>query len=139
MPYSITLLYAGLSGLLLLFLSFQVVALRRRYQVGLGTGDQPALERAVRVHANFCEYVPIGLVLLLAIEISGLLPALVVHALGVMLVAGRILHAFGLSRSAGTTKGRFVGTLLTWSMILISALLAVGLGVGLMIGRFGAA
>ncbi|TVS13713.1 MAG: hypothetical protein EA419_01110 [Wenzhouxiangella sp.] len=138
MTYSITLLYAGLSGLLLLYLSFQVVALRRRHQIGLGTGGHPALERVVRAHANFCEYAPLGLLLLLVLEISGLLPALVVHGLGAMLVVGRILHAAGLSRSAGTSKGRFVGTLLTWLMILVSALLAVGLAVGSMVGRLGA-
>ena len=130
MPYSITLLYAGLAGLLLLALSFQVVGLRRKHQVGLGTGDQPALERAVRVHANFCEYAPIALLLLLVLELSTALPALLLHVLGVMLIAGRVLHAVGLSRSAGTSRGRFVGTLLTWLMILISALLAAGVALG---------
>lgn len=135
MPYTVTLLYAGLSGLLLLALSFRVVGLRRKHRIGLGTGDEPALERAVRVHANFCEYVPLALVLLLVLELSAALPALVLHALGLMLVIGRILHALGLSRSAGTSSGRFVGTLLTWLMIAISALLAAGLAVGGLIAQ----
>lgn len=130
MPYSITLLYAGLAGLLLLALSFQVVGLRRKHRIGLGSGDEPALERAVRVHANFCEYAPIALLLLLMLELSVALPAWLLHGLGLMLIVGRILHAQGLSRSAGTSKGRFVGTLLTWLMILISALLATGIAVG---------
>lgn len=130
MLYSITLLYAGLSALLLLALSFQVVGLRRKHQIGLGTGEAPALERAVRVHANFCEYVPIALLLLLVLELSGPLPAWLLHVLGVMLVIGRILHAVGLSRSAGTSSGRFVGTLLTWLMILVAGLLAVGIAIG---------
>lgn len=138
MTYSITLLYAGLSGLLLLALSFQVVALRRRHGIGLGSGDQPALERAIRVHANFCEYVPLGLVLLLVLELTAALPTLVLHILGVMLVAGRVLHAQGLSGTAGVSKGRFVGTLLTWLMIAISALLAVGIAVGALFGQMAA-
>lgn len=135
MPYSITLLYAGLSGLLLLALSFQVVGLRRKHRIGLGAGDQPALERAIRVHANFCEYVPLALLLLLVLELSAALPALILHALGVMLILGRVLHAVGLSASAGTSPGRFVGTLLSWLMILISALLAVGIAVGGLIAQ----
>jgi len=137
MPYSITLLYAGLAGLLLLALSFQVVGLRRKHQIGLGTGNQPALERVVRVHANFCEYVPLALVLLLVLELSTAIPGVILHALGVMLIIGRILHALGLSRSAGTSKGRFVGTLLTWLMMLISALLAVGVAVGGLVAGLG--
>lgn len=130
MPYSITLLYAGLSGLLLLVLSFQVVGLRRKHQVGLGSGGEPELERVVRVHANFCEYVPLALLLLLVLELSTALPALVLHTLGTLLIAGRVLHAVGLRRSAGVSRGRFVGTLLTWLMLLVSALLAVGVAIG---------
>lgn len=137
MMYSITLLYAGLSALLLLALSFQVVGLRRKHQIGLGTGETPALERAVRVHANFCEYVPIALLLLLVLELTGAMPPWVLHGLGIMLVIGRILHAVGLSRSAGTSRGRFVGTLLTWLMILVAGLLAVGVAVGVMLAQMG--
>lgn len=126
MVYAVTLLYAGLAGLLLLALSFQVVKLRRRHRVGLGTGDAPDLERAVRVHANFCEYTPLALLLLLLLEFATPLPIWILHALGLMLIIGRVLHALGLSRTAGTSRERFVGTVLTWLMLLISALLAVG-------------
>ena len=130
MNYTITLFYAGLSGLLLLALSFQVVALRRRFQVGLGTGDRPELERVIRVHANFCEHVPLALVILLALELSNVFPGIVLHALGLALVLGRLLHAWGLSQTAGVSKGRFIGTLLTWLMLLLGSLLAVGAAVG---------
>lgn len=130
MSFTITLFYAGLAGLLLLGLSFQVVALRRRYQVGLGSGEQPALERAIRVQANFCEYAPIALVLLLTLELATALSPLVLHALGIALIGGRFLHAWGLSRTAGVSRGRFVGTLLTWLMLLVGSLLAIGLALG---------
>lgn len=135
---AVTLLYAGLSGLLLLALSFQVVKLRRRHRVGLGTGDAPDLERAVRVHANFCEYTPLALLLLLLLDYSAPLPVWIVHALGLMLVTGRVLHAVGLGRTAGTSWQRFLGTVLTWLMLLISALLAVGIAMaGLVFGSSG--
>ena len=130
MNFTITLFYAGLSGLLLLALSFQVVALRRRFQVGLGTGEQPQLERVIRVHANFCEHVPLALLILLTLELSAAFPSLLLHALGLALVVGRVLHAWGLSQTAGVSKGRFIGTLMTWSMILVGSLLAVGVALG---------
>jgi len=130
MSFSITLFYAGLSGLLLLALSFQVISLRRRFKVGLGDGDQPELGRVIRVHANFCEHVPLALLILLTLELSQALPALVLHALGLVLIVGRLLHAWGLSQTAGVSKGRFIGTLMTWLMILVGSLLAVGIALG---------
>ena len=47
-------------------------------------------------------------------------PLLLLHGLGCALLIGRILHGFvGLNRSAGVSTGRFVGTLLTWVMLLL--------------------
>lgn len=131
MLYTITMFYAGLLGLIFLILSFRVVKLRRSLGVGLGTGESEDLERAVRAQANFCEYVPLALVLILLIEASAAVPAWLVHALGIGLLAGRVLHGlFGLNLSAGTSIGRFWGTALTWLVIGFSALVAIGMAVG---------
>ena len=131
MGFSITLFYAGLMTLLLLALSMRVVGLRRRHQVGIGSGDKPDLELAVRCHANFCEYAPLALILLLTLELSGAVAGWLLHGLGIALVLGRVLHGFfGLNRSAGTSQGRFIGTLLTWLMLLVSAMIAIWIGLG---------
>jgi len=131
---TVSLLYAGLCGLILIGLSWRVVGLRRRFQVGIGTGNQPPLELAIRAHANFTEYTPLGLVLLIALDGSGAVNTLLLHGLGISLVVGRLLHGFfGLNRSAGTTSGRLIGTLLTWLMLLISAALAIWVAVGRML------
>lgn len=131
MAFTLTLFYSGLLGLILIGLSMQVVRLRRRLGVGIGSGDQPELERAIRAHANFCEYAPLGVLLLLVLEGSGALHMAILHALGLTLVAGRIMHGFmGLNRSAGVSSGRFIGTLMTWLMIVTSSLLAVWVAVG---------
>jgi len=129
--FTLTLFYGGLLGLILIVLSLQVVRLRRRLGVGIGSGDQPELERAIRAQANFCEYVPIGVVLLLVLEGSGAVNFMIIHVLGLALVLGRILHGLmGLNRSAGVSSGRFIGTLLTWLMILSASLLAVWVALG---------
>ena len=55
MPVAITTLYAGILGVVLIALSFRVVQRRWRFKVGVGTGDNPELARAIRVHGNFIE------------------------------------------------------------------------------------
>jgi len=112
----VSFLYAGLLGLLLIALSTTVVLARRRFRVRLGTGNDPGMEQAVRVQANFTEYVPFAVVLLIVAEITGL-PNWAVHLAGVVLVVSRLIHAWGLSHSAGRTFGRFYGTAGTWLVI----------------------
>lgn len=129
MTATVTALYAGLSGLLLLALAARVVARRRGARIGIGTGDDRELERRVRAHGNAVEYLPLGLVLLLVAELAGL-GAAWLHAAGVTLVASRVAHAFGLSRSVGTSPGRFVGTLGTWLAILALSLWLLARGAG---------
>lgn len=113
----VSFLYAGLLGLLLIALSAQVVLARRRYRVGLGTGNEDGLQQAVRVQANFCEYVPFAVLLLVLAEITAL-PGPAVHAAGLVLIVSRVLHATGLSGSPGRSFGRFYGTAGTWLVII---------------------
>jgi uncharacterized membrane protein YecN with MAPEG domain len=120
----ITALYAGLSGLLLLALAGLVVRARWRYKTSLGTGTEPGMERAVRVQANFVEYVPLVLVVMLACELNGV-AAGALHTAGVALVASRLLHAWGLSQHSGRSFGRFWGTAGTWLVLLGLSLAAI--------------
>ena len=113
----VSFLYAGLLGLLLIALSTQVVLARRRYRVRLGAGTEEGMQQAVRVQANFVEYVPFAVLLLVLAELTGL-PGPAVHGAGLLLVASRILHAVGLSRSPGVSFGRFYGTAGTWLTII---------------------
>ena len=117
----VSFLYAGLLGLLLITLSTQVVLARRRYRVGLGAGTEEGLEQAIRVQANFTEYVPFAVLLLVLAEITGL-PGTAVHGAGILLLASRVLHAIGLSQSPGRSFGRFYGTAGTWLVIVALSL-----------------
>lgn len=118
MPLAITPLYAALATLILLVLTLRVVRLRRRLKIGLGTGGDAELERAVRGHGNFTEYAPIGLILLASTELSGATAGRV-HAIGSLLVVGRVLHAWGLSQSRGLSFGRSVGMVLTMTALVV--------------------
>ena len=129
MEYRITALYAGLLALLLLLLSARIVLLRRRLRVGIGDGGQPELARAVRVHANFTEHVPLALLLLLLLE--QWCGAIWLHGYGIALLASRLLHAWGLGQSAGSSFGRVYGTLVTWILLLVGALALIVSGLSL--------
>ena len=120
----ITMLYAGLCAILVVLLGLRVVQFRFRHKIGIGDGGDPALQRRVRVHANAIENLPLALLLLGGMELNGY-PAPLIHGFGATLFLSRVAHAWGLSHSSGTSKGRFLGTLFTWLLMLAMALFAI--------------
>lgn len=121
MAVPITAIYAALSALMLVALGGLVVRARWATRTPLGTGTDPRMERAVRVHGNFVEYVPLALLLMLVAELNGW-PAPALHAAGIALLASRLLHAWGLSRRSTRSFGRFWGTAGTWLTLVALAL-----------------
>jgi uncharacterized protein len=118
----ITGIYAAIGVLLVLLLAGRVSWLRNARKVALGDGGLPELARAIRAHANAVEYLPLGLLVLLVIELDQVRPGLV-HGFGAALLLGRVLHAWGLSRTGGPSPGRAIGILLTWLTLLAMAVL----------------
>jgi hypothetical protein len=121
---AITPLYAGILGLVLLALSYRVSHFRLRFKVGIGDGGRPEVAQAMRVQANFVEYVPLCLVMVLLVELTGH-PAWLVHALGGVLTVGRLLHAWGFSRNPNKSPGRFAGIIATWLVLLAASLILI--------------
>jgi uncharacterized membrane protein YecN with MAPEG domain len=115
----VTALYAGLLGLYCLWLAKLVIAARGRHGIALGT-DHVEVLRAVRAHGNFAEYVPLALLMLALCEANGLPPA-ALHALGALLVVGRVLHATGIAREPEDFRWRGLGMGLTFAMIGVAS------------------
>jgi uncharacterized membrane protein YecN with MAPEG domain len=124
MSVAIVAFYAGLNGLLALVLAINVVRLRAQTRTDLGHGGHRVLEQAQRAHGNLIEYVPIILLLLLLLAMTGLAAAWL-HALGIALTAARLLHAWGLLGSPGASAGRLAGATLTFLTMLAAAILAI--------------
>ena len=121
-----TALYASILGLLLFVLSARTIRLRQRLRIAIGDGSNKELLRAMRVHANFSEYVPLTLLLLLIVETyAG--GTMLVHVFGGCLVAGRCIHAFGVSRLDEKLALRVTGMVLTF-VALVGASLRLLLG-----------
>ena len=115
---SIVALYLGANALLLLALAYNVGS-RRGAQSALepgATGDA-SLTRAIRAHANFAEYAPTAMLLLLALAMLGHGP-LTLHVYGGAFTFGRLLHAFGMMRKTHPNAIRFAGNLLTGLTLL---------------------
>lgn len=119
-------LYAALLALLFIYLSAQTIKVRRRVRVAVGDGGNSEMLRAMRVHANFAEYVPFTLVLLGMLELQASL-AWVLHALGVLLLVARCSHAYGVSQSDENFRFRVLGMMGTFSTMGVAAGLLVAM------------
>lgn len=126
---SISLLYAGLLGLLYLVLSMRVVTFRWFRKSGIGDDGTEEMRLAIRVHANFMEYVPLLLVLLWMQEAKGA-PDWALHGIGGWLLLARISHALGLGRSRNVSVFRFFGSASTFTILGILSILSVALALG---------
>lgn len=91
----ITAFYAGLLGLLFLYLSVLVIRGRITNKIALGDNGDRHFMQLVRSHGNFAEYTPLILLLLLIAELNGT-ASIFLHVAGVSLLIGRILHSLGL-------------------------------------------
>ncbi|MCA3553984.1 MAPEG family protein [Aestuariivirga sp.] len=118
---SVISIYAPIFAIFYVILSVTVIRTRRQEKVGLGTAGNKAVERAMRVHANFSEYVPLALLLLLILEQSGGNEFLL-HGLFLMLLAGRLIHAWGISRQRENFRFRVSGMTMTFAVIITSSI-----------------
>ncbi len=120
-------LYVGLFGLMLIFLSLRVSFVRRDERIALGDGDNIALRRRIRAQGNFIEFVPIALLLLVLAEHTGM-GWLDIHLFGIILLAARVAHAYGISQVTEPFIFRMTGTIATQSVIAILALYCIWAG-----------
>lgn len=114
-------LYAALLTLLFAGLSLRTLVMRRRLRIVIGDAGDLRMLRAMRVHSNFAEYVPLNLLLMYFVS-STLPQPWFLHALGISLLLGRVLHAIGVSQVRERYAYRVAGMALTFAPMLSSAL-----------------
>ena len=122
---SLTLLFAGCCALLQCALTALVILRRRQARVSfLDDGDKPLMRR-IRAHGNFTETVPMALLLLALLELSGLgrMPLVI---FGIALLVGRSLHAWSLLTN-NATWSRAGGMAITLAVIGLEAACALWL------------
>lgn len=126
---AVTPVYAGLLAFLYLFLTFSVIRQRRRQSVSLGDGGDAGFLRKIRAHGNFAEYVPLALILMALAELAGA-GAVTLHAVGALLLVGRLVHGWCFLFTARNLAARVAGMVMTLTAI------GVGGGASLWTGLF---
>jgi uncharacterized membrane protein YecN with MAPEG domain len=104
MPFHITILYAGINGLILLTLAW--FAASARSLSGDGNGN---VKRVTRAHTSAAETVPVVLILMGLLE-AYRMPALLLHGPGIALTVGGLLHAWGMHEDRTKRSDAIWGT-----------------------------
>ena len=120
LPLFYSAIVFSLSAIIGIVLAYNIILLRRSEGIGLGDGDNSKMRKRMRAQANFLEYLLPFAILYVIYELNG------GNEITLMIVGGafifaRIIHPLGLYKSAGTSNGRFFGTLITWLAILFLA------------------
>jgi uncharacterized membrane protein YecN with MAPEG domain len=113
----VTSLIAAVLTAIFIKLSFAVIKLRRKNQVGLGSGGFEDLERAIRAQGNFAEYVPFGIILIACLELNGA-PWWLVAITGITLIVGRLIHAQGINQPPPDFSKRVLGMKFTFYTLI---------------------
>ncbi len=113
-------IYAAILTFLFVFLSIRTIRTRRGLKIAVGDGGNMQMLRAMRAHANFAEYVPMALILIYCVE-SASAPKILIHALGLLLLLGRSVHAFGVSQLKENFKFRISGMMITFATLIIAS------------------
>ena len=119
----ITAFFSSILALIFYKLSINVIRLRRKYKVSLGSSKKHKdLDQAIRAHGNLSEFLPIGLILLACLEVNHL-PKIVVFMCGLFFLIGRYLHASSFLKEEIDSSSRVLGMKIThWSIILMAIL-----------------
>ena len=120
----ITILYAGLLGLMSLAVSTPAGSLRGKTGISVGDGGNQDLLLAMRRHSNFAEAVPIVLILIALLEMNAV-SATTIHVMGVCLLVFRTAHAVGLKGDTIQGVGRLIGAGGTALLTLVASVWAI--------------
>jgi len=122
----ISLFSAGIAALIVGWLGWRCGSVRMSDKILHGDGGNALLAQRMRAQANFTEYTPIALILIVLLDLMDVDPlALGLSALAFMV--GRVLHAVGMDAD-GTHWARATGMALTFPLLLAWAVWAILLG-----------
>ena len=117
----ITAAYASLLTILYVYLSIRIIRIRRGKKIAIGFSADKQLERAIRVHSNFAEYVPLSLLLILMLELQSVNKFVIIFP-GLLLLIGRLIHAYGVSQQEEDFRFRVYGIILTFMTLIFSSI-----------------
>ena len=119
---TVTGFYLAILALLYVVLGLQVSRLRRGNRVLFGDGDNSELRSAIRAHGNFAEYVPIIVLMVALLEMSGTSAPRIHWLMGLLLIA-RLMHPLGMYVGPRTLQFQIcrVGGISLTLLVLVAA------------------
>jgi len=115
----ITALYAAVLALFMCWLAMQVIKARHQHKVLYADGGVDALILVRTAQQNAFEYIPISLILLALLEYNSQ-QLWLIHLLGLLLCAARVIHARAILTE--NIPERVKGMKLTFAVIAILAI-----------------
>jgi uncharacterized protein len=115
---SITPFYIAILGILFFPFTLRVGLYRVKNNISIGDGQDEELIKRNRGQGNFIETVPLAVILILLMELLGA-SSTWLHALGVLLVGGRLLHYLGIT-GLGPFLCRPIGIFATMTIYLVA-------------------
>ena len=117
MTYAVTAPYAAALTLIFIVLTQLVIRARGKTTITLGDRGDDRLLEASRRQMNFVENVPMTLILMMLAEAGGTSPTWL-NIAGVVLVAARIIHPFGITIAVAANPMRITGAVATLAVQL---------------------
>ena len=97
-------------------LAVNVIRIRRRQKIAIGDQGHHELARAMRVQANFLEQSLFAIVMLIFLFMQG--GVLVANILSVLLLMGRVCHAYGMSQTSEDFRFRVAGMMISFGVTI---------------------
>lgn len=119
--YPITTLSSSVLALIFIAMSIKIIKLRYTHQIAIGHGEHSDLERSIRAHSNFSEYVPLALILMLCAE-ANQANRLVLSLFACVFILGRLSHAYAFLWNKQHFTFRKRGMYLTFISLLCLSL-----------------
>ena len=95
----LTSIYASILAIYLCGLSLNVIRLRRKHRVGVGDGGVKELQLAKGAQTNAAEVIPITIILLYFLEMSGA-NSFLLHGIGTVFLLSRIIHFLSIVKES---------------------------------------
>ncbi len=112
----VTSIYASILSLLFIFLTIRIIKIRRTNKISIGDGNNLILQKAIRAQSNFCETVPLTLILFFLAENNGAWFVLL-NLLGILFAIGIASHAYGISQINENFRFQIFGMVITFTAI----------------------
>ncbi len=124
MELHFTGIYAAILTIIFIALRTQVSIMRGKTGISILHGDNADLALRIRRHGNFVENAPLAIILMIVTELMGA-SGTWVHAIGILTIAGRVAHIFGLKADQPAAPLRIIGGVLGQLGLLVAVVYIV--------------